>query len=70
LVDKLSRLQTYLELCWFTQTLLKIGFARQKMSLPLGMARESNHGILSEWRAYYSRYAIGRKGIMLGFSLL
>jgi hypothetical protein len=34
LVDERSILQTCLELCQFTQTLLKLGFARWKVSLP------------------------------------
>jgi hypothetical protein len=53
-----------------TQTLLKPRFARQKVSLPSGMAREPNYNILLEQMAYYSRYAIKKKGVMFGFSLL
>jgi hypothetical protein len=34
------------------------------------MARELNYNVLSEWMTYYSRYATGKKDIMLGFSLL
>jgi hypothetical protein len=34
------------------------------------MAREPNYDILSEWMAYYSRYAIGNNDVMLGFSLV
>jgi hypothetical protein len=57
-------------LCQFTQTLLKPGFAKHKVSLPPGMARELNYDVLSERMAYYSRYAIGKKDVMIGFSLL
>jgi hypothetical protein len=40
------------------------------VSLASGMAREPNYNILSERMAYYSRYAIRKKGVMFGFSLL
>jgi hypothetical protein len=46
------------------------GFARRKVSLPYGLVRESNYNILLEQMVYYSRYATGTKGGMLGFSLL
>jgi hypothetical protein len=41
LVHKLSRLQPYLDLCWFAQALLKPGLARRKVSLPPRVARET-----------------------------
>jgi hypothetical protein len=68
LVGKLSILQPYLELCRFAHALLKLGLARWKVLLPLRVARELRYSILSEWMAYYSRYATGKKGLMLGFS--
>jgi hypothetical protein len=70
MVDKLPRLQTCLRLYQLTQTLLKPRFARQKVSLASVMAREPNYNILSERMAYYSKYAIRKKGVMFGFSLL
>jgi hypothetical protein len=70
LVDKLSRLQPCLELCWFTQALLKPGLARQKVPFSYGVARGPNYNILSEQMVYYSRYATGKKCVMLGSSLL
>jgi hypothetical protein len=33
------------------------------------MEREQNYNIISEWMAYYSRYATRKEGVMLGFSL-
>jgi hypothetical protein len=50
--------------------LLKARLSRQKMSLPYGMAREPNYNILSEWIAYYLRYATRKKGVVLRISLL
>jgi hypothetical protein len=70
LVNKLSRLQPCLELCWFTHALLKPGLARRKMSFPYEMAREPNYNILSERMAYYSRYTTENKCVVLGFSML
>jgi hypothetical protein len=70
LVAKLSRLQSCLELCQFTQDLLKWGLVRWKLSFPYGVAREPNYNILLEWMVYYSRYATAKKGVMLGFSRL
>jgi hypothetical protein len=49
---------------------LKPRFARQKVSLPPGMTSESNYNILSERMAYYSRYVIRNKCVILGFSML
>jgi hypothetical protein len=46
------------------------GLARRKVSFPYKVAREPNCNILSERMAYYSRYATGKKGVMLGFSML
>jgi hypothetical protein len=57
-------------LCWFTHALLKLGFARRKVSLPPRVAREPSYNILSERMAYYSRYATGKKGLMLEFLML
>jgi hypothetical protein len=58
--------KTCLGFCWFTHTLLKPGFARQKVSLPPGMARDLNYIILSERMAYYPGYATGKDGIAIG----
>jgi hypothetical protein len=68
LVDKLSRLQPWLELCQLA--LLKPRLARQEVLLPPRVARALNYNIISKWMAYYSRYATGKKGVMLRFSLL
>jgi hypothetical protein len=54
LVDELSRLQPYLELCRLAQMLLKPGLARRKVSLPPRVAKGPSYSILSEWMAYYS----------------
>jgi hypothetical protein len=40
------------------------------VSVPNGAAEETNYNILLEQMAYYSRYTTGKKGVMLGFSLL
>jgi hypothetical protein len=57
-------------LCQFAQALLKLGLARWKVSFPYDVASELNYNILSERIVYYLRYAIGKKGVMLGFSML
>jgi hypothetical protein len=49
---------------------LKPRIARRKVSFPYRVAREPNYNILSEHMVYYSRYATGKKGALLGFSLL
>jgi hypothetical protein len=49
--------------------LLKLGFARWKVSFPYGVARETNYNILSEGMAYYLRYAIKKNCVMRGFSM-
>jgi hypothetical protein len=38
--------------------------------IPYRVAREPNYNILLELISYYLRYAIRKKGVMLGFSLL
>jgi hypothetical protein len=50
LVDELTKLQSYLELCRFTQTLLQPRIARWETSFPLELAWESDHGTrLNGW---------------------
>jgi hypothetical protein len=42
----------------------------RKCHFPYRVAREPNYNIISEWMAYYSRYATRKNCVMLGFSML
>jgi hypothetical protein len=48
---------------------LKPRLARWRVLFPYGVAREPNYNILFKQLVYYSRYAIGNKGVMLGLSM-
>jgi hypothetical protein len=63
-----SKLQPYLELCRFVQTLLKTKVARWKAHLLLSVCKKTHVQHSSEQMAYYLRYAIGKKGVALGVS--
>jgi hypothetical protein len=65
-----SKLQPYLELCWFNQALLKTKVARWKVHFLVGISKRPMYIHSSESMEYYSRYATGKKNDVLGVSLL
>jgi hypothetical protein len=62
-----SKLQPCLDLCWFTQAHLKTKVARWKVYFHLRVCEKTPAPHSSEWMAYCSRYADGKKVLPLEF---
>jgi hypothetical protein len=62
-----SKLQPYLDLCWFAQAHLKTKVARWKVHFLLEVYEKTHVPHSSERMMYYSRYTTGKKVLPLEF---